>query len=230
MLLKKMTRHKIVGGTFIHSDKPDASTPFNTQSPGRQAPSPNWAVCADCCTGLRSRLFKKRMIMSVSSIHKIVGGTKPDASTPFNTQPPGIRLHRRPVEHPHDAHLIRGNHKAADINGRFGFRIECIELMPLSRRKFYVCMVGSDDQLIMWSRSKPFSALLQYKVALLLWVDPPDHKMTVWKDCVRTPLVPGAVCADCCTGLRSRLFKKRMKLALRCGDECLMKLDFLRLE
>ncbi|GER56961.1 serine/threonine-protein phosphatase, partial [Striga asiatica] len=33
------------------------------------------------------------------------------------------------VEHPHQIHLIRGNHEAADINALFGFRIECIERM-----------------------------------------------------------------------------------------------------
>ena len=31
------------------------------------------------------------------------------------------------VEYPHNVHLIRGNHEAADINALFGFRIECIE-------------------------------------------------------------------------------------------------------
>ncbi|KAL6506501.1 Serine/threonine-protein phosphatase bsl2 [Orobanche gracilis] len=31
------------------------------------------------------------------------------------------------AEHPHQVHLIRGNHEAADINALFGFRIECIE-------------------------------------------------------------------------------------------------------
>ncbi|KAK8596055.1 hypothetical protein V6N13_000716 [Hibiscus sabdariffa] len=33
------------------------------------------------------------------------------------------------VECPHNVHLIRGNHEAADINALFGFRIECIERM-----------------------------------------------------------------------------------------------------
>ncbi|KAG5566463.1 hypothetical protein RHGRI_002137 [Rhododendron griersonianum] len=33
------------------------------------------------------------------------------------------------VEYPHNVHLIRGNHEAADINALFGFRIECIERM-----------------------------------------------------------------------------------------------------
>ena len=31
------------------------------------------------------------------------------------------------VEHPHNVHLLRGNHEEADINALFGFRIECIE-------------------------------------------------------------------------------------------------------
>ncbi|URE41879.1 serine threonine-protein phosphatase [Musa troglodytarum] len=31
------------------------------------------------------------------------------------------------VEYPHNVHLIRGNHEAADINALFGFRIECRE-------------------------------------------------------------------------------------------------------
>lgn len=35
------------------------------------------------------------------------------------------------VEHPHNVHLIRGNHEAADINALFGFRIECIERMVI---------------------------------------------------------------------------------------------------
>ncbi|KAL0370237.1 UNVERIFIED_CONTAM: Serine/threonine-protein phosphatase BSL3 [Sesamum angustifolium] len=35
------------------------------------------------------------------------------------------------VEHPHQIHLIRGNHEAADINALFGFRIECIERMVM---------------------------------------------------------------------------------------------------
>lgn len=33
------------------------------------------------------------------------------------------------VEYPHNVHLIRGNHEAADINALFGFRIECVERM-----------------------------------------------------------------------------------------------------
>jgi hypothetical protein len=36
------------------------------------------------------------------------------------------------VEYPHNVHLIRGNHEAADINALFGFRIECIERMVTS--------------------------------------------------------------------------------------------------
>ncbi|XP_029116285.2 serine/threonine-protein phosphatase BSL3 isoform X1 [Elaeis guineensis] len=35
------------------------------------------------------------------------------------------------VEYPHNVHLIRGNHEAADINALFGFRIECIERMVI---------------------------------------------------------------------------------------------------
>eukprot|EP00232_Nephroselmis_pyriformis_P020890 CAMPEP_0182865234 /NCGR_PEP_ID=MMETSP0034_2-20130328/7583_1 /TAXON_ID=156128 /ORGANISM="Nephroselmis pyriformis, Strain CCMP717" /LENGTH=859 /DNA_ID=CAMNT_0024997525 /DNA_START=139 /DNA_END=2715 /DNA_ORIENTATION=- len=31
------------------------------------------------------------------------------------------------IEHPHNIHLIRGNHEAAEINALFGFRMECLE-------------------------------------------------------------------------------------------------------
>ncbi|CAA2986004.1 serine threonine- phosphatase BSL3 [Olea europaea subsp. europaea] len=47
------------------------------------------------------------------------------------------------VEHPHQIHLIRGNHEAADINALFGFRIECIERMGDERD-------GVWDQLSLW--------------------------------------------------------------------------------
>lgn len=42
------------------------------------------------------------------------------------------------VEYPHNVHLIRGNHEAADINALFGFRIECIERMVV----FHICMIS----------------------------------------------------------------------------------------
>lgn len=42
------------------------------------------------------------------------------------------------VEYPHNVHLIRGNHEAADINALFGFRIECIERMVV----YHICMIS----------------------------------------------------------------------------------------
>ncbi|XP_073050866.1 serine/threonine-protein phosphatase BSL3-like isoform X1 [Primulina eburnea] len=41
------------------------------------------------------------------------------------------------VEHPHQIHLIRGNHEAADINALFGFRIECIERMVMHKKTVF---------------------------------------------------------------------------------------------
>ncbi|XP_073054830.1 serine/threonine-protein phosphatase BSL3-like [Primulina eburnea] len=62
------------------------------------------------------------------------------------------------VEHPHQIHLIRGNHEAADINALFGFRIECIERM------------GERDGIWTWHRINrlfnwlPLSALIEKKI------------------------------------------------------------------
>lgn len=44
------------------------------------------------------------------------------------------------VEYPHNVHLIRGNHEAADINALFGFRIECIERMVIIDS--YICFIS----------------------------------------------------------------------------------------
>ncbi|KAL7084751.1 hypothetical protein ABFS83_14G228200 [Erythranthe nasuta] len=62
------------------------------------------------------------------------------------------------VEHPHQVHLIRGNHEAADINALFGFRIECIERM------------GERDGIWTWHRINrlfnwlPLAALIEKKI------------------------------------------------------------------
>ncbi|THU68322.1 hypothetical protein C4D60_Mb08t02700 [Musa balbisiana] len=62
------------------------------------------------------------------------------------------------VEHPHNVHLIRGNHEAADINALFGFRIECIERM------------GERDGIWAWHRFNrlfnwlPLAALIEKKI------------------------------------------------------------------
>ncbi|KAK9068126.1 hypothetical protein SSX86_012237 [Deinandra increscens subsp. villosa] len=62
------------------------------------------------------------------------------------------------VEYPHNIHLIRGNHEAADINALFGFRIECIERM------------GERDGIWVWHRINrlfnwlPLAALIEKKI------------------------------------------------------------------
>ncbi|KAL5720658.1 Serine/threonine-protein phosphatase bsl2 [Ranunculus cassubicifolius] len=62
------------------------------------------------------------------------------------------------VEHPHNVHLIRGNHEAADINALFGFRIECIERM------------GERDGIWAWHRINrlfnwlPLAAVIEKKI------------------------------------------------------------------
>ncbi|KAK4492295.1 hypothetical protein RD792_003098 [Penstemon davidsonii] len=62
------------------------------------------------------------------------------------------------VEYPHQVHLIRGNHEAADINALFGFRIECIERM------------GERDGIWTWHRINrlfnwlPLAALIEKKI------------------------------------------------------------------
>ncbi|KAJ0966331.1 hypothetical protein J5N97_027469 [Dioscorea zingiberensis] len=62
------------------------------------------------------------------------------------------------VEYPHNVHLIRGNHEAADINALFGFRIECIERM------------GERDGVWAWHRINrlfnwlPLAALIEKKI------------------------------------------------------------------
>ncbi|XP_059625133.1 serine/threonine-protein phosphatase BSL3 isoform X2 [Cornus florida] len=62
------------------------------------------------------------------------------------------------VEYPHNVHLIRGNHEAADINALFGFRIECIERM------------GERDGIWAWHRINrlfnwlPLAALVEKKI------------------------------------------------------------------
>ncbi|KAL0436239.1 UNVERIFIED_CONTAM: Serine/threonine-protein phosphatase BSL3 [Sesamum radiatum] len=62
------------------------------------------------------------------------------------------------VEHPHQVHLIRGNHEAADINALFGFRIECIERL------------GERDGIWAWHRINrlfnwlPLAALIEKKI------------------------------------------------------------------
>ncbi|KAL6976477.1 Serine/threonine-protein phosphatase bsl3 [Sarracenia purpurea var. burkii] len=62
------------------------------------------------------------------------------------------------VEYPHNIHLIRGNHEAADINALFGFRIECIERM------------GERDGIWTWHRINrlfnwlPLAALIEKKI------------------------------------------------------------------
>ncbi|CAH9115499.1 unnamed protein product [Cuscuta epithymum] len=62
------------------------------------------------------------------------------------------------AEHPHNVHLIRGNHEAADINALFGFRIECIERM------------GERDGIWAWHRFNrlfnwlPLAALIENKI------------------------------------------------------------------
>ncbi|KAJ4781560.1 Serine/threonine-protein phosphatase [Rhynchospora pubera] len=62
------------------------------------------------------------------------------------------------VEYPHNVHLIRGNHEAADINALFGFRIECIERM------------GERDGIWTWHRMNrlfnwlPLAALIEKKI------------------------------------------------------------------
>ncbi|KAM7522629.1 hypothetical protein LguiA_012531 [Lonicera macranthoides] len=62
------------------------------------------------------------------------------------------------VEYPHNVHLIRGNHEAADINALFGFRIECIERM------------GERDGIWAWHQINrlfnwlPLAALIEKKI------------------------------------------------------------------
>ncbi|KAF5767877.1 putative protein-serine/threonine phosphatase [Helianthus annuus] len=62
------------------------------------------------------------------------------------------------VEYPHNVHLIRGNHEAADINALFGFRIECIERM------------GERDGIWVWQRINrlfnwlPLAARIEKKI------------------------------------------------------------------
>ncbi|KAM3303220.1 serine/threonine-protein phosphatase BSL3 isoform X1 [Capsicum chacoense] len=62
------------------------------------------------------------------------------------------------VEYPHNIHLIRGNHEAADINALFGFRIECIERL------------GERDGIWAWHRINrlfnwlPLAALIEKKI------------------------------------------------------------------
>ncbi|RAL45964.1 hypothetical protein DM860_006118 [Cuscuta australis] len=62
------------------------------------------------------------------------------------------------VEYPHNVHLIRGNHEAADINALFGFRIECIERL------------GERDGIWAWHRFNrlfnwlPLAALIENKI------------------------------------------------------------------
>ncbi|PKA45778.1 Serine/threonine-protein phosphatase BSL2 like [Apostasia shenzhenica] len=62
------------------------------------------------------------------------------------------------VEYPHNVHLIRGNHEAADINALFGFRIECIERL------------GERDGIWAWQRINrlfnwlPLAALIEKKI------------------------------------------------------------------
>ncbi|KAJ8513063.1 hypothetical protein OPV22_003497 [Ensete ventricosum] len=62
------------------------------------------------------------------------------------------------VECPHNVHLIRGNHEAADINALFGFRTECIERM------------GERDGIWCWHRINrlfnwlPLAALIEKKI------------------------------------------------------------------
>ncbi|CAA6653742.1 unnamed protein product [Spirodela intermedia] len=62
------------------------------------------------------------------------------------------------VEHPHNVHLLRGNHEAADINALFGFRIECIERL------------GERDGIWVWHRMNklfdwlPLAALIEKKI------------------------------------------------------------------
>ncbi|KAJ8750378.1 hypothetical protein K2173_014293 [Erythroxylum novogranatense] len=62
------------------------------------------------------------------------------------------------AEYPHNVHLIRGNHEAADINALFGFRIECIERM------------GERDGIWVWHRINrlfnwlPLAALVEKKI------------------------------------------------------------------
>ncbi|CAM8886785.1 unnamed protein product [Rhodiola kirilowii] len=62
------------------------------------------------------------------------------------------------VEYPHNVHLIRGNHEAADINALFGFRTECIERM------------GERDGIWAWHRFNrlfnwlPLAAIIEKKI------------------------------------------------------------------
>ncbi|PKA50885.1 Serine/threonine-protein phosphatase BSL2 like [Apostasia shenzhenica] len=62
------------------------------------------------------------------------------------------------VEYPHNVHLIRGNHEAADINALFGFRIECIERL------------GERDGIWAWLRINrlfnwlPLAAIIEKKI------------------------------------------------------------------
>ncbi|CAN4119145.1 unnamed protein product [Withania somnifera] len=72
------------------------------------------------------------------------------------------------VEYPHNIHLIRGNHEAADINALFGFRIECIERL------------GERDGIWAWHRINrlfnwlPLAALIE-KNHLYAWSDPTEN-------------------------------------------------------
>uniref|UniRef100_A0A7N0USV9 Serine/threonine-protein phosphatase n=1 Tax=Kalanchoe fedtschenkoi TaxID=63787 RepID=A0A7N0USV9_KALFE len=62
------------------------------------------------------------------------------------------------VEYPHNVHLIRGNHEAADINALFGFRTECIERL------------GERDGIWAWHRFNrlfnwlPLAAIIEKKI------------------------------------------------------------------
>ncbi|KAK1287026.1 hypothetical protein QJS10_CPB19g01318 [Acorus calamus] len=56
------------------------------------------------------------------------------------------------VEYPHNVHLIRGNHEAADINALFGFRIECIERMIENLQRPITMEAGSVVLMdLLWS-------------------------------------------------------------------------------
>lgn len=89
------------------------------------------------------------------------------------------------VEYPHNVHLIRGNHEAADINALFGFRIECIERMVcsemhqiVSAHSFinwllltsYFAEQGERDGIWAWHRINrlfnwlPLAALIEKKI------------------------------------------------------------------
>ncbi|XP_072951192.1 serine/threonine-protein phosphatase BSL3 isoform X1 [Typha angustifolia] len=90
------------------------------------------------------------------------------------------------VEYPHNVHLIRGNHEAADINALFGFRIECIERMVIIysfsvfsfvheichvvNYHFFLQKQGERDGIWVWHRINrlfnwlPLAALIEKKI------------------------------------------------------------------